>query len=121
MCKLIIEKEILLSDIIVAPVNKARRWQSQLQFIVDNEAINYDVKITFATQSGNRVVNTHIVAVIESYVKINEGIIIPLSSIVNVYFKENVVIITDDNRHIWAIILIIMIALICFALILFSK
>ncbi len=90
MCRIITEKDILHSDIIAAPINNGRRWYRQLQFILDNEAINYDVKITFMTKNGSRVVNTHIVALTEVHPQtINEGVIIPLSSIYKCLFQRN--------------------------------
>ena len=96
---------------IAAPVNNMSRWYRELNFIINNDEINYDVKITFATLNGNRVVNTHIVAVIEHYVKINEGVIIPMNSIVKVNFKEPVVTIDDNHERLGVIVFLIIVLL----------
>jgi hypothetical protein len=57
------------------------------------------------------------VAVIENYVKINEGIIIPLSSIVKIHAKESVISIGGNHERIGIIIFIVIAVMIIIAII----
>ncbi|MBA3830169.1 MAG: hypothetical protein H0X33_14615 [Taibaiella sp.] len=105
------ESDIDPSDFTVSGIHHARHWYRELNYILNNEDLNNKVQIIFETRNGTRKVETTIVDIIENYVKIDGGVIIPMSSISEIYFKDQAIKIPTGSlvfRIIASIILVVL-------------
>lgn len=84
---LITKEEISNYHIIPAENDKADYWREQLKYSVrlGNE-FKSKTSITFNTSEGERTVFTTVWSLTENHIQLKAGVLIPLSSIIDVHF-----------------------------------
>jgi len=87
MATLIEKEDIPLYKIIPAFVNKSENLEKELAYAarLGNE-FKGKTQITFETTQGPRTVNTTVWSVIDNYLQLKGGTIIPLQSIIDIHF-----------------------------------
>ena len=112
MIPLINEEDIQHVGLLPADVNYSWRWYRQLNHIVSAESVHNNVRLTLETREGKRMIDTHIIMVIEHYVKIGKGTIIPLSSIACVHHERPLIVIREHHSPIYILLVALLIVLI---------
>ena len=102
-------------DFIAAPINNSRQWQWELNNILNHAYDNTLTLITFETKNGTWIVETTVESVIENYVKIRGGVIIPLSSIISIKSPFSFVSVKPDSLKDYLIILVLILIFLCLA------
>lgn len=87
MATLIAKEEIPQYKIVPAFVDNTRHWSKELSYAMrlGNE-FKGKTSITFETTQGPRSVSTTVWSVLENYLELKGGTIIPLNSIIDVHF-----------------------------------
>lgn len=87
MATLIEKEDIPLYKIIPAFVDKSENLEKELAYAtrLGNE-FKGKTQITFETTQGPRTVNTTVWSVIDNYVQLKGGTIIPLRSVIDIHF-----------------------------------
>ncbi len=98
MATLILEKDIPATTFISSLSGSPQQWYRQLTYILNTDELNKGVQITFNTTEGLKIVRTNIVAVIENYVKISYGVIIPLSCVTAITAEDGILPAEDRNN-----------------------
>ena len=81
-----------------------QKWYRQLTYILNTDELNKGVLITFNTTEGSKIVRTTIVAVIENYVKIGDGVIIPLNCVTAITAQDGILP-AEDRSNIFEVVL----------------
>ena len=104
MATLILEKDIPATTFVSSLSPMPQKWYRQLTYILNTDELNKGVLITFNTTEGSKIVRTTIVAVIENYVKISDGVIIPLNCVTAITAQDGILP-AEDRSNIFEVVL----------------
>ena len=96
-----------------------QKWYRQLTYILNTDELNKGVLITFNTTEGSKIVRTTIVAVIENYVKISDGVIIPLNCVTAITAQDGILPVEDRSNIFEVVLFFIFIILLSIVLLFF--